>query len=142
MSQIPMDIVLLQCVVKGAGESGVEYGRSEREADDEEGTDGADDCGGDTAQTGKEGEEADEDLYYRGDKCDNVGDEHPFRDCLVGIQSIAEFLAKELVDACIIQAPDLHRVEPELILMRRAECDMIGNTASAVLGEVPRAVVP
>lgn len=137
-----MDIVFLQRVVEGAGEGSVEDCRSEREGYDEEGTDGADNRGGQTAQAGEEREETDEDFDDGGDEGDDVGDEHPFRSRLVGIQSVAKFFAEELVDTSVVQTPDLHGIEPELVLMWRAERNVVGHTAIVVLGEVAGAVIP
>lgn len=37
---------------------------------------------------------------------------------------------------------DFNRVEPELILMWRAVCDVVADSSSAVLGEAPRTVIP
>ncbi len=116
-AQIAMDVVFLQRAVEGAGEGGVEDCGREGEGDDEEGADGADDRGGEAAPAGEKREETDEDLDDGGDEGDDVGDEHPFRDGLVGVQSVAKLFAKELVDTRVVETPDLYRIEPERVLM-------------------------
>lgn len=137
-----LDVVFLEGGVEGAGESGVEDGACEGEADVEERADAADDGGGQAAPAREEGEEADEDLDDRGDEGDDVGDEHPFGDCAVGVQAVGQLFAEELVDAGVVEAPYVHRVEPELVLVRRAECDLVTDTPCAVCAEISRAIVP
>ena len=137
-----VDVVFGQRVVEGARQGGVEDGGGEGECDEEEGADGRHDGRCEAAEAGEESEDADEDLGDGADERDEVGDEHPFRNDLVRVQAIAQLFAEELVDAGVVEVPYLHRVEPKLVLMRRAVGDVVRHAAAAVGLEIPRAVVP
>ncbi len=80
-----MNLVLLERGVEGGDEGGVEDRRCEGEADEEKGTDAADDGGGDAAEAGEERGEAGEDFDDGGDDGDDVADEHPFGDGFVRV---------------------------------------------------------
>lgn len=61
--------------------------------------------------------------HYKFNECSresaDIGDVHPFTDCLVRIQGLVEFLREKLLLGGIIEAPDLDRVEPEFSLPTR-----------------------
>ena len=137
-----MDVVLFEGMVEYPCEGRVEDCGCEGEGDGEEGGDGGDDGCGEGSQAGEEGGKTDEDFGAGGDEGDNVGYIHPFGGGLIGFESIFEFLADEIVGGGVVQVPDLDGVEPKLFLPRRAFCDVVGYTASGVLLEIARAVVP
>lgn len=56
---------------------------------------------------------------------------------LVDIQSILQRLREKIVNAGVVQAPHLDRVEPELVLLGRAE-----SRFPTVAGIVAAAVIP
>ena len=137
-----MDIVFREGGVECADEGCVEDCRRESESDDEEGRDGGDDRSGYAAETGEEREETDEDFNDSGDQGDDVGDEHPFSDDAVGVESVAEGGREEGFDVAVVEAPDGDGVEPEFIGVRGAVFYIFGNAACGVVGVVSGAVVP
>ena len=137
-----MNVVFREGGIEGADEGGVEDCRREGESDDEEGRDGGDDCSSYAAEAGEEREETDEDFNDGGDQGDDVGDEHPFSDDAVGVESVAEGGGEEGFDIAVVEAPDCDRVEPEFVGVRGAVFYIFGDAACGVVGVVSGAVVP
>lgn len=89
-----MNVVLLERVIKGAGEGGVEDSGGQGECDDEESADGRDDGRSETTPAGEQCQETDKDLDDGGDEGNYECNEHPFGHGLVGIKPSFKLFAK------------------------------------------------
>lgn len=137
MADRGVNVVIFQRGIEGSGEGGIEYCGSQGEGHDEEATDGRHNRCRKTTPAAEEGEKADNNLDHSGDDGNDVGDKHPFGHFSVSFEASCELLAEELIRICLIEAPYLDRVEPELICMLGAEGDVV-----VVVIEVTSAVVP
>lgn len=137
-----VDVVVLERGVEGAGERGVQNSGSECEADGEDAADGADDSGGEGANSTEQRGDTDEDLHRGGDERDDVSDVHPFRGLVVGVQPVFELRAEMLVRDAVVQMPDVHGVEPVLLLYGAAVGHVVETGSCSVLAEATGAVVP
>ena len=144
LPQRTMDIILVQRSIERPIERGIQNRRRERERQQKQTRHRTHHGGEHAAQATEQRQEPDEDLDDGGDQRDDVGDEHPFRHRLVGVQPGFQLLAEELVHARVIELPHLHGVEPELVGVRGAEGHVIAAPiTSGVIGhEGALAVVP
>ena len=134
--QRAMDIILIQRSIERPIERRIQNRRRERERQDKQTRHDTHHRGEQTAQPTEQRQEPDEDFDDGGDQRDDVGDEHPFGHCFIGVQPRFQLLAEELVHARVIELPHFHGVEPELIGVRGTEGHVIAAPiASCVIGD-------
>lgn len=135
-------MILFQSGVEGAGEAGVEDGGCKGEGEDEDAADGAHDGRGEGAQAAEERRDTDKDLDCCTDDCHDVRDVHPFCCRFVRVEPVSELITEQMIRSGLVEMPDIHRVEPKLLLSRTAVCDVVEAPSSAISGEATGTIVP
>lgn len=129
--------IVLQVLVESTSDGGEHGGSSHGGCGSEKESNTRDKRGDAATPATADGEDTDDQFDNGGDKCDDIGDEHPLGDILVEVQRLAQATRKAILHAGLLQIPDLDRVEPELSLGLRALRDF-----EFVVGDVPITVTP
>ena len=132
-----MHTIVLQVLVESTGDGG-EHGRSSHGGCGSEEESNTRDKRGDAATpTTANSEDTNDQFDHGGDEGDNIGDEHPLGDVLVEVQRLAQTTRETILNAGLLQIPDLNGVKPELSLRLRAL-----RNFEVVVGDVSITVAP
>lgn len=109
-------VILLQCLVQSTLDDGVHCRHRDAGAENEDGHGRRAKGREKRSPTGKDGGDADQQRDGRGRECNDVQVEDGFAGVVVHVQTMAEGLGEVIVhvDACVVQPPDLDRVEPKV----------------------------
>lgn len=138
LAHLALNAVLLEFGFEDALEDGEHGGRSDGSGSGEEEGYSRHQAGHAATPATADSEDTDDQFSDRKSKCNDVGDEHPFGNGLVGVQGALDFAGKGILQATLFQVPDLQRVEPELGLGLGAVVGLI----AVVGGDVSFTVAP
>lgn len=96
-----------------------------------------DETGNQAAQTAEDSRQTDNQFDDRRNDGNRVGHKHPLGHGLVDVQGPVQIAGKQLIDARLVQIPDLDWIEPETGLGLGAVVDLV-----AIIGLVTGAVSP
>ena len=138
LAQIQVDTVSLEDRAQAGLEDREQDGRGDRGGGGEEEGDNGSQSGDTAAPTAADGEDTEQNLQDGGHKGDHVGNELPLGDGLVDLHDLGVVTGQFILDAGVLQAPNLEGVEVEGTLGLGA----LGGGVLVAAGDVAVTVTP